>query len=496
MISAVALPTRCAVAVVCGEQVVAQVYPASVPIEVFIDDAVELVAGDLKRRGAPCPDPATGYELQRVNGVRLDMTKTLHELGIGDGTALVLAAAGDGEPFEPQCESLSTGLAMVGRKLFPPVTERTAAQAAIGILALVAVVIVGLGGYVRARSDSLLPAVIAGGYGGALALGAVATRRGRPDRPDLVGGFAWVAAPLIALGGAAAAPGRLGSPHLFIASAAGVVLTAAAAAHTRCHPSGPSTAEILCGIGLMVATVGMWRPVPGQWLGMGTLAGLLFLLTAAPTAALWIARVRPPHFGSVTGRDVFSRRDGMPLDAVSPVPGDGGEPAGDEMMADPTPTGAGIAAAALRANGVLTGICLAAASALPVAVWFTVMPGRPGSGAAAALGALFILIFISRARSFADRRQAVALVGGSAAAFCVATARYVLSEPTPAALLWGSLALVGFGTAGLAAALLVPVTPFTPMVRMVTEWLELLAITAALPLAAWVGGLFAWVRLR
>jgi predicted MFS family arabinose efflux permease len=31
---------------------------------------------------------------------------------------------------------------------------------------------------------------------------------------------------------------------------------------------------------------------------------------------------------------------------------------------------------------------------------------------------------------------------------------------------------------------------------MATEWLELVAIVVALPLAAWVGGLFGWVRMR
>jgi hypothetical protein len=58
------------------------------------------------------------------------------------------------------------------------------------------------------------------------------------------------------------------------------------------------------------------------------------------------------------------------------------------------------------------------------------------------------------------------------------------------------LALAAFGFAGLLAALLVPVTRFTPLVRMIAEWLELLAIVAALPLAAWIGGLFEWVRMR
>jgi hypothetical protein len=34
----VSFPARCAVAVVCGEHLVSQVYPAAVPVEVFLDD--------------------------------------------------------------------------------------------------------------------------------------------------------------------------------------------------------------------------------------------------------------------------------------------------------------------------------------------------------------------------------------------------------------------------------------------------------------------------
>jgi hypothetical protein len=44
--------------------------------------------------------------------------------------------------------------------------------------------------------------------------------------------------------------------------------------------------------------------------------------------------------------------------------------------------------------------------------------------------------------------------------------------------------------------MLVPVTRFTPLVRMIAEWLEIVAIIVALPLAAWIGGLFNWVRMR
>ncbi|EUA56732.1 type VII secretion integral membrane protein EccD [Mycobacterium xenopi 4042] len=174
------------------------------------------------------------------------------------------------------------------------------------------------------------------------------------------------------------------------------------------------------------------------------------------------------------------------------------EGAEDEVNADTTPRGKQIAAAAIRANNVLTGICAAAGLTLPAAVWATLMPGQGRSVAAAVLCGLFVLIFISRGRAFADKRQAIALVCGAVAAMCVGVVKYVLSEPAPSgeAVLWGAAVLVAFGGAGLAAALLVPITRFTPLVRMVAEWLEIVAIIVAMPLAAWIGGLFTWVRMR
>lgn len=100
----VSFPARCAVAVVCGDHLVSQVYPAGVPVEVFIDNVIELLDEDLKRRGAAPLDTGVAYELQRANGTRLDATKTLDELGVEDGSTLVLAAADRGNPL---CRSMS-----------------------------------------------------------------------------------------------------------------------------------------------------------------------------------------------------------------------------------------------------------------------------------------------------------------------------------------------------------------------------------------------------
>jgi type VII secretion integral membrane protein EccD len=490
----VAFPARCAVAVVCGEHLVSQVYPASVPVEVFVDNIVELLNDELKRRGLIGLESGVGYELHKANGVRLDVTKTLDELGVEDGATLVLVPAVDGDSFEPQYESLSTGLARIGKKLFEPVTAETAAHTSLAILAMIAASVLGLAIRSRTASDSLVPSIVTGVLGLFAISGAGVLARWWPHRADLLGGFAWVAVPLLAVSLGAGAPGNLGAAHLFIAALATGMLTCGIAVVTRRYVNVAATIVTLCGLGGAIATARMWRPVPAQWLGMCTLVILLFLLTLAPTIALWAARIRPPYFGSVTGRDLFRRSAGLPVDAVSPV-----DEAGEEDLSpDTTPRGTQIAAAAVVANNVLTGICVGASLTLPAAVWATLMPGRHRSAAALVLSGLFVLIFISRGRAFADKRQAVALVCGAAAAACVGVIKYVLHEPAASAgaVFWAAVVLAGFGAAGLVAALLVPITRFTPLVRMIAEWLEIAAIIAALPLAAWIGGLFNWVRMR
>ena len=490
----VTLPARCAVAVICGDQLISQVYPASVPVEVFLDNIVELLNEDLRRRGGAGLDPAAAYELHRANGARLDITRSLEDLGIEDGMALVLAPATDGDSFDPQCESLSTSLADAGRRLFQPVNAETAAQTALAILGLVAMTVVGLAIHTRLRVDSALAGFVAGGAGLLLAAGGIAVWRWWPGRRQLLTALAWSSVLPLTVGVTLSIPGTLGAAHLFVAGLSLVALTAVTATATRSRATSASAVITLGAVAASAAAIRMFTGASAQQLGIATLVGLLFLLTVSPTIALWTARIRPPHFGSITGRDLFRRNDGLPVDVVAPVDDD------DEDVGDPdtTPSGDDIADAARRANSVLTGICAASAIALPGAIWATLAPGAPFSNAAALLSLLFVVIVIIRARTFSDRRQAIALVCGSAAGFCAGAARYVIAaqQDPVTALCLGAILLLVFAAAGLAAGLAVPATRFTPLVRMLAEWLELVAIVAALPLAAWIIGLFAWVRMR
>lgn len=135
---------------------------------------VELFDADLKRKGFDgVALPAGSYELHKINGVRLDINKSLDELGVQDGDTLVLVPRVAGESFEPQYESLSTGLAAMGKwlgrdggdRMFAPVTSLTAAHTAMAIIAMAVGVVLALTLRTRTITDSPVPAAMAGGIG-------------------------------------------------------------------------------------------------------------------------------------------------------------------------------------------------------------------------------------------------------------------------------------------------------------------------------------------
>ena len=178
----VRLPARCAVAVICGDQLISQVYPAAVPIEAFLDNAVELLDEELRRRGGTGLQTGTGYEFLRVNGTRLEPEKSFDELGVEDGEALMLAPPGAGDPFEAQCESLSTGLARTGRALFTPMTARTAVHLALVALLAATATLLAAGIRHRLTDDSVLTTLVTGAPGVAALFAAVVVRRWWPRR--------------------------------------------------------------------------------------------------------------------------------------------------------------------------------------------------------------------------------------------------------------------------------------------------------------------------
>ncbi|OBI41735.1 type VII secretion integral membrane protein EccD [Mycobacterium colombiense] len=475
-------------------------------MEGFFEGMVELFDADLKRKGFDgIALPAGSYELHKINGVRLDINKSLDELGVQDGDTLVLVPRVDGDSFEPQYESLSTGLAAMGKwlgrdggdRMFAPVTPLTAAHTAVAVIAMAVGVVVGLTLRARTFTDGPIPAAVSGAVGALLLVATLVVRSGWRERRDLFSGFAWLAVLSLAAAGACAPPGVLGAAHGLIGAVV-VILGAIAigvTARNRWQTAVVTAVVTVCGILAAVAAVRMFRPASAQVLAVCVLVGLLILVRMAPLIALWVARVRPPHFGSITGRDLFARREGMPVDTVSPVSEDESEDEDNELT-DITARGAAIAASARLVNAVQVGLCVGVSIVLPAAVWGVLTPGRQWAWLALVVAGLVVGIFLTQGRGFAAKYQAIALVCGASAAVCAGVVKYAVAAPKDAmtGLMWPVVAVATFAALGLAAALLVPAMRFRPFIRLTVEWVEVLAFIVLLPAAAALGGLFTWIR--
>lgn len=522
----VAFPARCEVSIAYGKQLVSQVCPAGIPVEHFFGSLVELLDEELKRHGHDgVALPPGSYELLKANGVRLDITRSLDDLGIEDGQTLSLVPVTGGASFEPQIESLSTALAVTAKglgtlpevvceecghkageqqvvkllsskvdRMFRPVTETTAAHVAIAIVAMAVTVIGALVLRARTFTDNWVPATVAAGVGAVMVVGAVVSWRGWPERRDLFSGFGWPAAGLLAVAGACAPPGPLGAPHALIGMTLLALGAIAISVVSRSQTAVATAVVTLMTLFGLMAGLRSWHPVSARVLGIGVLLTLVVLVRMAPSIALWVARVRPPYFGSITGRDIFARRDGMPVDTVTPVGQDAEDE--DDELTDISARGAQQRAAMRFVNAVQVGVCVAAAVMLPVAVWMVLIPGGPSQWKAVALTGIVSGIFITQGRGFGAKVQPVALVLGACVAVLAGIVKYALASPGDAlgGMLIPVAVIVVFTGFGVAAGLLVPSARFVPQVRLAVEWLELLGFAVLGVIGADLGGLFTWFR--
>ncbi|EFD75601.1 conserved hypothetical protein [Mycobacterium tuberculosis GM 1503] len=469
---------------------------------------VELFDADLKRKGFDgVALPAGSYELHKINGVRLDINKSLDELGVQDGDTLVLVPRVAGESFEPQYESLSTGLAAMGKwlgrdggdRMFAPVTSLTAAHTAMAIIAMAVGVVLALTLRTRTITDSPVPAAMAGGIGVLLVIGALVVWWGWRERRDLFSGFGWLAVVLLAVAAACAPPGALGAAHALIGLVVVVLgaITIGVATRKRWQTAVVTAVVTVCGILAAVAAVRMFRPVSMQVLAICVLVGLLVLIRMTPTVALWVARVRPPHFGSITGRDLFARRAGMPVDTVAPV-SEADADDEDNELTDITARGTAIAASARLVNAVQVGMCVGVSLVLPAAVWGVLTPRQPWPWLALLVAGLTVGPLHHPGprvrRQIPSGRIGVRGVRPRCVPGCLSTPS-TPRKGVQTGLLWACDLRRGLSPHwGLAVALVVPATRFRPIIRLTVEWLEVLAMIALLPAAAALGGLFAWLR--
>ena len=215
-----------------------------------------------------------------------------------------------------------------------------------------------------------------------------------------------------------------------------------------------------------------------------------------PTIALWVARIRPPYFGSITGRDLFRRSAGLPVDAVSPGSEDECRGRGQRIRPTPPPRGAADRRSAAvrptawfrnrrgrRAGDRPARRGVGDADAGPPGAW-------SGRGAGRTVRGDLHQPRAGRSPTNVPGRRA-GMRGRGRGVRRRGQIRCARAEDVRGGCfgaLWGRWRWPRSAGRRPAGGLLVPITRFTPLVRMTAEWVEIAAIIAVLPLAAWIGG--------
>ena len=109
------------------------VLPASAPLESLVPAIVDIISGN---RGYQAEPVAIRYRLSLPGGIALDPSKTLAEIGIRDGAALILTSPSTGLPaprLDDAAEAVSQSLAGTERR-WTPWTSRLVAVLTAGWL--------------------------------------------------------------------------------------------------------------------------------------------------------------------------------------------------------------------------------------------------------------------------------------------------------------------------------------------------------------------------
>jgi type VII secretion integral membrane protein EccD len=483
-----AVPASCRVSLLVGSShQIDLVLPAAVPLAALTDATRDAVNRYLRSAGAD-ELPHGAYVFTRaVGSTALAADVSLAAQGVADADLLAFVPAEAAQRYEPNIENVSTAIARWAKNYFPTVTARDAVAVGVG-LTVVALAVAGLiiwrlrwagGGWLAPGVFAVAATVLVG-------TAMLGSRMGA--QRFVIGAITWSALAAAAAAGATAPPGaHPGAPHAFLAALVAMVGALLLARFTGRYWVGVSAVVTMTAAVFGAATVRMFLGIPGQRIAVVMLIAVLVASRVAPALGLWMARVPKQSFGSITGRDLFSRAPGQPEDTLSPLP---------DAPHDVTLRGEQIAEVALRSNRVLTGALLGIAVVQVAASWLAIHPGVCSQWPCAVVVAVVALIAVLRARAFRDRRHAITVVCGAALSLIALPAHYGLAAGgvSTATGLWSAVVVLGVAVCALIAGAVVPSHIFSEPIREVVEYSEYVATTLIIPFAAWAIGLLHYIR--
>jgi type VII secretion integral membrane protein EccD len=430
--------------------------PAAVPVGSLLPPIVDILATEYGYRGESVP---AWQQLSLPGDTALDVSKTLAQLGIRDGAALVLSRSSTeltAPRFDDVAEAVSTTLA----KTAQPWTRRAARLTG----AITASWLAGTGALVLTRTAFYTTdARRISGAGVAAAIGCIALLASavayRGFR-DVVAGLTLglLAGGFVALAGLLAVPGGPGAPNALLAAMAAAATSAAAIRVTGCGTVVFTALSLCMVVAAAAALVAAVTAVPLQAI-------------AAASAAISLVLVE------------LSARVSILLAGLSP------------RLADEPHTPHHLSAKAIRANAWLTSLVAAFSTSAAlgaigtvVAVYSADGPNLLGVAFATVTGGVLLL----RARAFSDLAKSVPLVVSGTATLSVTfvVAATACPLPTP----WLAAVAATVATAALCLGFITPAFTFSPVGRRSVDLLEYLALAAIVPLVCWICGLYSAAR--
>jgi type VII secretion integral membrane protein EccD len=437
----------------------------ALPTDVALADLLPTL---LRYAGEDLADEAAakgGWVLSRLGGQVLDSTRTPGQLDVRDGEVLYFTPRSEAAQelvFDDVVDAVATATQERAGRWSLATTRRFAVLFASVALAGGAIAILFAG-------PPQLPGGLVGlGLGIALVgTATILSRVAGNDRTSIL--FALVALAYAGVGGLLVLAGnrtlgQLAAPHVLLAAIAIVVYAA-----------------------ILAAALGVAMPVflgacaTGTALGIG--AGICLIFGASPAAA-----------AAVVGAVVFAAIPALPMLAYRlarmPVPS---VPTGPEDLKADVETVDGLRILTLsdRADAFLTGLIGTTAT---IVLGTELVLAVTGDYRGVLLCAVLALLLLLRARPLPGRFQRIPLLAaGSVGLGLVAVGGFLVAGPVVrmTAVLGG---LVVAAVIALAYGLAIAGRRISPLWGRYLDIIEVLLILAVIPLAAWVCGLYGWIR--
>ncbi|WP_188586495.1 type VII secretion integral membrane protein EccD [Gordonia jinhuaensis] len=469
------------VSVLCGNTQVDVGLPSDVAIAALLPELARLLLRNEFGEARAVPDDLSSqWSLGRVGDTPFDESRTLTEVGVRDGDLLVLHTSAAGE-LPALYDDVIDAVAGINRREFAawtPVAARWLGIVGLLVAAFSSVVWSVLGPW---ASHRIAFTVIAGVAALAFLVGAALVSSVLSDM-----GFAAALTTASALFGFLAGYTAIGgddrSVGWLVGSAIVAVIALLSLRITAGHPfthMALLTSGVLVAIGAAIQV--LWQEPVAKSAAIIAVVALLVTLIA-PRLTILFTRLPIPTVPSA----------GVNLETLEAPQHNNVNAGVSAIGALALPEATALEVRAKSANSYLSGLMLGSSVVTATAAVITAIPLHGFYWQGVVLAVLVSMALILRGRSHADLVQAATLIGVGLAGLLAVFALLAFSG--------GVWPVVGFGLAILIAVasgyfgVLAPRAEFSPVMRRIGEFAEYLMITATIPLAAWVLGVYGLAR--